>query len=68
MFGDLNQQTGVCRLALSDLDKKVRDWFVQETEKLGCQVKIDEMGNIFAIYPGKTKVRQLNWFTFRYST
>lgn len=55
VWGLESTQTGVCRLALSDLDKKVRDWFVQETEKLGCQVKIDEMGNIFAIYPGKNQ-------------
>lgn len=55
VWGPESTQTGVCRLALSDLDKEVRDWFVQETEKLGCQVKIDEMGNIFAIYPGKNK-------------
>ncbi|KGQ89502.1 hydantoinase/carbamoylase family amidase [Candida albicans P94015] len=55
VWGPESTQTGVCRLALSDLDKKVRDWFVQETEKLGCQVKIDEMGNIFAIYPGKNQ-------------
>ena len=55
IWGPESTQTGVCRLALSDLDKKVRDWFVQETEKLGCQVKIDEMGNIFAIYPGKNQ-------------
>lgn len=55
VWGPESTQTGVCRLALSDLDKEVRDWFVQETEKLGCQVKIDEMGNIFAIYPGKNQ-------------
>lgn len=31
----------------------MREWFVSETEKLGCHVKIDEMGNLFAIRPGK---------------
>lgn len=46
-------QTGVCRLALSDEDKLVKDWFLAETTLLGCQVKIDEVGNMFAIYPGK---------------
>lgn len=46
-------QTGVCRLALSDEDKNVRDWYVKETQFLGCEVKVDAIGNIFAIYPGK---------------
>lgn len=46
-------ETGVCRLALTDLDKGVRDWFVAETKLLGCNVTVDDMGNIFAVYPGK---------------
>lgn len=41
------------RLALSDADKQARDWFVETTAKLGCDVKIDEMGNIFAVRPGR---------------
>ncbi|OWB86926.1 hydrolase activity protein [[Candida] boidinii] len=45
--------TGCCRLALSDEDKGVRDWFVKELESLGCKVKIDEVGSIFGIYPGE---------------
>ncbi|EED20901.1 N-carbamoyl-L-amino acid hydrolase, putative [Talaromyces stipitatus ATCC 10500] len=44
---------GMNRLALNDDDKKVRDWFVEETGKYGCHHKIDEMGNIFAIRPGQ---------------
>lgn len=52
-WGDNPTETGVCRLALSDEDKGVRDWFVNEVTQLGCNVKIDELGNIFAIYPGK---------------
>lgn len=52
-WGPESTQTGVCRLALSDLDKEVRNWFVAEVENLGCKVKIDTMGNIFAIYPGR---------------
>lgn len=40
------------RLALSQEDKEVRDWLVQECKSLGCEVKVDEMGNIFAIRPG----------------
>jgi acetylornithine deacetylase/succinyl-diaminopimelate desuccinylase-like protein len=40
------------RLALSDADKHARDWFVSETESLGCTTTTDQMGNIFAIRPG----------------
>lgn len=55
IWGQEITETGVCRLALSDEDKGVRDWFVKEVTSLGCQVKIDELGNIFAIYPGKNE-------------
>lgn len=53
VWGPEPTQTGVCRLALSDLDKQVKNWFIEETKKLGCTIKIDECGNIFATYPGK---------------
>lgn len=41
------------RLALSDSDRAARDWFVETTQKLGCAVTIDAMGNIFAVRPGR---------------
>ncbi|MQT14254.1 M20 family metallo-hydrolase [Segnochrobactrum spirostomi] len=44
---------GVCRLTLTDLDAKVRDWFKAECEKVGCTVRIDEVGNMFALRPGR---------------
>lgn len=53
VWGPESTQTGVCRLALSDIDKQVKDWFIVETKKLGCTIKVDECGNIFATYPGK---------------
>src|SRR5690606_19270439 len=43
---------GVCRLALTDLDKQGRDLFVQWAKEAGCEVRIDEIGNIFARRPG----------------
>ncbi|BDD55620.1 hypothetical protein MAP00_001115 [Monascus purpureus] len=43
------------RLALSEDDKKVRDWFIETTKALKCEVTIDELGNIFAVRPGKRK-------------
>lgn len=45
--------TGMQRLALSQEDKQVRDWFIETTKALKCQVTIDEMGNIFAVRPGR---------------
>jgi hydantoinase/carbamoylase family amidase len=45
-------ETGMTRLALSDADKAARDWFVETTKALGCQVTIDSMGNTFAVRPG----------------
>lgn len=52
VWGPEKTQTGVCRLALSDLDKEVKDWFITETTKIGCTIKVDNCGNIFATYPG----------------
>ncbi|KAJ4135195.1 hypothetical protein NW768_004816 [Fusarium equiseti] len=52
-WGDKPTDTGMSRLALSDSDKTVRDWFVETTKGLGCKVTIDSVGNIFAIRPGR---------------
>ena len=41
------------RLSLSTADKHARDWFAITTESLGCKVKVDEIGNMFAIRPGR---------------
>jgi N-carbamoyl-L-amino-acid hydrolase len=47
------EKGGVCRLALTDLDKEGRDLFVRWCEEAGCTIRIDKMGNIFARRPGK---------------
>ncbi len=39
---------GVCRVALSDVDRAGRDLFVRWAEEAGCTVEVDQMGNIFA--------------------
>ncbi|PMD65899.1 Zn-dependent exopeptidase [Hyaloscypha bicolor E] len=52
-WGDGPTDIGMSRLTLSDADKQVRDWFVETTKSLGCDVNIDAMGNIFAVRPGK---------------
>ena len=43
---------GVCRLALTDLDRQARDLFVRWCEEAGCTVTVDGVGNIFARRPG----------------
>lgn len=44
---------GVCRLALTELDKASRDLFVQWAQEAGCAVRVDAMGNIFARRAGR---------------
>jgi N-carbamoyl-L-amino-acid hydrolase len=44
---------GLCRLALSDEDRRVRDWLVTACKAEGCTVTIDELGNIFARRSGR---------------
>ena len=46
---------GIKRLTVSDEDKRVRDWFKAECEKLGCTVEVDEVGNMFATRAGRRK-------------
>ncbi len=44
---------GICRLTLTDLDRQVRDWFRAQVEALGCTVTVDQVGNMFAVRPGR---------------
>ncbi len=43
---------GVCRLALSDLDRQGRDLVCAWARELGCGVRVDAIGNIFMRRPG----------------
>lgn len=45
---------GVCRLALTDVDKAARDLFVTWCKEAGCTITIDKMGNIFGRREGKS--------------
>ena len=47
------EKGGVCRLALTDLDKQGRDLFVSWCKEAGCTVRVDKMGNIFARRAGR---------------
>ena len=44
---------GICRLALSDEDRRVRDWFVAAARDAGLEVTIDDMGTIYALRRGR---------------
>lgn len=39
---------GVCRLALTELDRQARDLFFAWCRAEGCSIRIDQIGNIFA--------------------
>jgi len=47
------EKGGLCRLALSDEDRRVREWFVAACRAEGCEVRVDELGNLFARRPGR---------------
>ena len=42
------EKGGVCRLALTELDRQGRDLFVAWAKEIGCTVRVDAIGNIFA--------------------
>jgi len=44
---------GVCRLALTDLDRDGRDLFVRWAKEAGCTMSVDQMGNVFARRAGR---------------
>lgn len=44
---------GVTRLSLSKDDLRARDYFCACCKALGMEMKVDDMGNIYAILPGK---------------
>ncbi|SCU81002.1 LANO_0B01728g1_1 [Lachancea nothofagi CBS 11611] len=52
-WGDSPHEFGMRRLAGSQEDGAMRDWFIGECKSLGCRIKIDQIGNIFAVFPGK---------------
>ena len=39
---------GVCRLALTDLDRQGREQFMAWARELGCTLRVDAIGNLFA--------------------
>lgn len=57
MWGAGPTKTGVRRLASGDEDKMVRDWFVNEVNLLGCEVKIDALVTSLPYNPGKDDLK-----------
>jgi N-carbamoyl-L-amino-acid hydrolase len=47
------EKGGVCRLALTDLDREGRELFMAWCREAGCALRVDAMGNIFARRPGR---------------
>ncbi len=44
---------GVCRLALTELDRQGRDLVTGWLREAGCAIRVDPIGNVFAIRPGR---------------
>ncbi len=51
------EKGGVCRIALTDLDRQGRDLFVRWCKEAGCEIRVDQVGNIFARRPGRDNAK-----------
>ena len=49
---------GVCRLALSEEDRKGRDQVIDWMKELGLDVTIDKIGNVIALRKAKKMLNQ----------
>ncbi|CAR23191.1 M20 family metallo-hydrolase [Lachancea thermotolerans CBS 6340] len=54
-WGNKPHEFGMRRLAGTSADGAMRNWFVRECRSLGCDIKVDQIGNIFAIFRGREK-------------
>lgn len=48
---------GVCRLALTDLDRQGREWVINQAKALGLSVSVDQIGNTFMRRAGRNPQR-----------
>lgn len=55
-FADFGRtdRNGVTRLALSEEDKQARDYFRSCCEEIGLKVKVDDLGNMYAMLAGSS--------------
>ena len=47
------EKGGVCRIALTELDRQGRDLFSRWAREAGCELRVDPIGNIFARRAGR---------------
>ena len=47
------EKGGVCRIALTELDRQGRDLFSRWAREAGCELRVDAIGNIFARRAGR---------------
>ncbi|EDZ97266.1 amidase, hydantoinase/carbamoylase family [Burkholderia sp. H160] len=45
---DATDKAGLCGLALTELDREARDQFIAWAKEIGCTVRVDAIGDIFA--------------------
>ena len=55
---------GVCRLALTDEDRKGRDLVVEWMKKLNLDITIDQIGNTIALRNGRRCKTDNDWFSY----
>ena len=48
---------GICRLTLTEEDRRVRDWFAAAVRDAGLDLAIDTMGTMYATRPGRDPSR-----------
>src|SRR5712691_8085004 len=53
---DATPRGGLTRVALTDEDKRGRDWLVDRMKEAGLRVTVDQMGNIFGERAGAEKL------------
>ena len=49
---------GICRLTLTEEDRRVRDWFAAAVRAAGLELGIDQMGTMYATRPGRDPSRK----------
>ena len=49
---------GLHRLTLSEADKEIRDWFLEQMEAEGLDITIDEFGNMFGYREERIRTRE----------
>lgn len=47
------EKGGVCRIALTELDRQGRELFARWAREAGCELRVDQIGNIFARRAGR---------------